>query len=226
MPTLRFGSATEAIVQLQLVLALGLALPFDRVTSQETPWTLTGGAFILVKRCWYDAVGGHEAVKGEMVDDLKLGMAIKAAGARHTVAIGDERLWCRMYDGWPDMWEGLTKNMYAGLGHRWWLAAPLGVLILVGNVLPPLLGLAALAWWAAAPGWVPAVSAALWGSTWLFHARALNATRKLMHLPWFYAWTMPAGSVCYLAILVGSVWRYHTGGSIWKGRRYRDVGEA
>ncbi len=219
-PLLHFGSPVEAIVQLQLVLALGLMLPFEKAMDPDSPWTLTGGAFILVKRSYYDAIGGHNAVKGEMVDDLKLGMAIKAAGARHAVAIGDGLLWCRMYDGWADMWEGLTKNVYAGLGNRWWAALGLALAVLVWNVLPPVLAITCLVWLIVAPGWLAAVSLVLWLAVWVLEARALNTTRKLMRLPGWYAWTMPLGSALYLAIMCGSVRRYHTGGSIWKGRRY------
>jgi hypothetical protein len=220
VPRLRFGSKAEAVVQLQLVLALGLALPFEKAMDPATPQTLTGGAFILVKRSWYDAVGGHEAVKGEIVDDLKLGMAIKAEGAKHAAGIAGDLLWCRMYDGWADMWEGLTKNVYAGLGSRWWLALLMSLAVLICNVLPPVYAVWHAVDYAASRDPWSLIGLGLSIMAVGFGARALNATRKLMDLPAWYAWTLPVGSAVYLCILATSVYRHHTGGAIWKGRRY------
>lgn len=223
-PTLRFGSAAEAVVQLQLVLALATMLPFEKAMDPNTPWALTGGAFILVRTSYYEAIGGHDAVKGEMVEDLKLGMALKAAGARHRVAIAGELQTCRMYDGWKDMWEGLTKNAYAALNHRWWNALGVIVAAWLLNILPPLYLLFAAAWLAAAPGWMPLLTAVLAGAAVLWQARALNASRKLMHLPARYAWTMVPGGAVYTVILAASAWRYHRGGNLWSGRRYGPQG--
>ena len=219
-PTLLFGSASEAVVQLQLVLALGCVLPFEKAMDPETPWALTGGAFILVRKHFYDEIGGHEAVKGEMVEDLKLGMALKAAGARHRVAIAGELQECRMYDGWNDMWEGLTKNAYAGLNHRWWNALAVIAVVWLLNILPPVYVVFAVVWMFAAPGWMPLLTAVLAAAAVLWQARALNTSRKLMRLPLRYAWTMVPGAAAYTAIIAASAWRYHRGGNLWAGRRY------
>ena len=219
-PTLTFGSTAEAVVQLQLVLALGVALPFEKAMDPETPWALTGGAFILVRRRFYDAIGGHAAVRGEMVEDLKLGMALKAAGARHRVAVAGDLQTCRMYDGVADMWAGLTKNAYAGLNHRWYVAASAVLAVATLNVLPPLYAGVAAAWLLLDPR--PLAVAALLAAVAavLLQARALNAARKLMRLPVGYAWTLNAGSAAYAAILLASAWRYHRGGNRWAGRTY------
>ncbi|MEM8738489.1 MAG: glycosyltransferase [Planctomycetota bacterium] len=219
-PTLRFGGPAEAIVQLQLVLALGLLFPFEKAMDPDSPIALTGGAFILVRRSYYDRLGGHEAVKGEMVEDLKLGAAVKALGAKHRVAVAGDLQWCRMYHGPADMWEGLTKNAYAGLDHRWWKALPLCAAVALLNVGPPLYLLAALVvmacWFSAA--WLGV--ALLAAAALLLQARALNAARKLMRLPWPYAWTLPLGSAAYLVITFVSILHYYTKGNAWKGRRY------
>lgn len=219
-PTLEFGGRLEAIVQLQLVLALGIAVPFEKAMDPDQPHALTSGAFTLMKRHRYDEVGGHEAVKGEMVDDIMLGVKVKATGARHRVAMAGELMSCRMYEGWADMWEGLTKNAYAGTGHNWWLALPLALLVLLLNVLPPLYILISLAWLIVQPGWMPALTLASSLAAVLLTARALNTARKLMDQPRWLAWTMPVGSAIYVAIILASVLHYHTRGNAWKGRHY------
>jgi hypothetical protein len=219
-PTLQFGSASEAIVQLQLILAIGLIIPFEKAMDPSTPYALTSGAFMLVRRSFYDQIGGHEAVKGEMVEDLKIGQALKLAGAKHAIALAGDLQWCRMYDGPADMWEGLTKNAYAGVEHCWWKALLLCAAVLVLNVLPVGYAIAAAVWLALAPGWMPAVTLLLSVAAVLWQARALNAARKVMGVTWPYAWTMPIGSGAYVALILASMIQYHTKGNRWKGRRY------
>ncbi len=219
-PRLTFGTVSEAVVQLQLVLAVGLFVPFEKAMDPEHPETLTGGAFMLVRRSLYEAIGGHEAIKGEMVDDINLGRRLKWAGGRVRVALAGDLLWCRMYDGWADMWEGLTKNAYAGLEHSPWRVAALLPAVLVANVLPPVHAVITTAWLAAAPS---TLAATAWFASVLtlpLQARVLNAARRVMRLPAAYAWTLPIGSAIYAAIILASVWRYYRGGNRWKGRSY------
>jgi len=219
-PTLRFGTVGEAVVQLQLVLGLGLLVPFERAMDPAHPDTLTGGAFILVRRSLYESIGGHAAVRGEVVEDLALGRRLKAAGARVRVAMAGELLSCRMYDGWRDMWDGLTKHVFAGMEYSLVRTAGMLTLGVVGAVLPPVYLVASAAWWALSPGWQPAVATGLSAAIVALTVRPMNGVRKLAGLPWPYAWSMPLGAACYAAIAVRSVWQYYRGGTQWKGRSY------
>lgn len=219
-PRLRFGGAVEAIVQSQLALALGLMYPMDRAMDPDDPDTLTGGAFILTRRSLYDEIGGHEAVRGDVVEDLALGKALKAAGGRVRVGMAPDLLWCRMYEGWSDMWEGLTKNAYAGLFYRWWRAVGLTLAALVVIVFPPVYLVGAFEWLTegggAMAGWMLGFATVAY----LLQTRAMNSLRRLLDLPWPYAFVMPVGTAIYVAIVWASVWRYYSGGNVWKGRRY------
>lgn len=225
-PRLRFGSAIEAIVQSQLALALGLMYPMDRAMDPDEPDTLTGGAFILTRRALYDEVGGHEAVRGEVVEDLALGKALKGAGGRVRVGMAPDLLWCRMYDGWPDMWEGLTKNAYAGLFYQPWRALGMTLATLLVIVLTPIYLIGAMVWTISSGG--GAVSWWMLGLSLvaiILQTRVMSGVRRLLDLPWPYALVMPVGTAVYLAIVWASVWRYYFGGNIWKGRRYGSAGE-
>ncbi len=222
LPLLRFGSIGEAVVQIQLALALALFFPIERAMDPAHPDTLIGGAFILTRRDLYDRAGGHAApdIRGQVVEDLALGKALKAHGGRVRIAPAGDLLTCRMYDGWRDQWEGLTKNAYAGLGHSPLKAAAVGVAVLVCNILGPAYLAAAVLWLLLSPGVLPALAVVLALLTVLLPAAALNVVRNMFRLPWYYAFSMPPGSAIYLGILVASVWDYHRGGNVWKGRRY------
>lgn len=224
-PGLRFGSFVEALVLAQLALALGLFFPIPRSMDPAYEDVLIGGGFILVRRGLYESIGGHVAVKGEVVEDINLGRKLKAAGGRVRLAFAEGLLWCRMYEGWGDLWEGLTKNAYAGLDYRWWKAGLLFPVLGVTNVLPPVVVLGSVWCWAVGPGWVSGAAVLVSVLGWLLTARPMNAVRKRLRLAWWHAWLMPAGSAVYLGILAGSMWRYYRGGSVWKGRRYGASGE-
>ena len=219
-PKLVFGKPVEAIVQLQLLLAIGLLLPLDKAMDPSHPDTITGGAFILVRRSMYDRIGGHEAVRDRVVDDINLGRKLKAAGARIRVALAPQLQWARMYHGWREMWEGLTKNAYAGLEYKPHWALAIGAAVTLANVLPPVYFAGSAVWLALSPSVWSAAALLLAALTVLLPARVMNRVRRLVDGPAWYAWTMPIGSALYMAILAASAWRYYRGGNIWKGRRY------
>lgn len=220
-PKLEFGSAIEKLGQLTMVLALGLLFPFKKAMDPKHPHTLTGGAFILVKRDLYDSIGGHESVKGCVVEDLNLGKNLKAAGGKIRIAVTPELLTCRMYEGWSDMWEGLTKNAYAGMEYRPHWAAGFLAAAWTANVLSPLYFLLALAWAIATPqDWRAWATLAGSVGVLLLQARAMNGVRKLLGLRWWWAWSIPPGSALYSVFIVASMWRYYRGGNVWKGRTY------
>lgn len=222
-PKLRFGSLWEAVVQLQLVLALGIFIPMDRAMDPDHPQAMTSGTFMMVRRTFYDQIGGHAAVAGDLVDDIELGGALKQAGAKVRVGYAPKLLSCRMYESFADQWEGLTKNAYAGLKHRWWAAAGVATAAALLNVLPPVYVVIAAVWFARQPGLLSGATLGLAGLAVLMQARALNAVRKFSDLSGWYAWTTPIGSGLYMLILLASMHLHHTGGSHWKGRRFRGI---
>jgi glycosyltransferase involved in cell wall biosynthesis len=100
---------------------LGLAL-----TQEGFPPGFASGQCFLVRRDHYEAVGGHghPDVRGSVVDDRDLALALGGHDARLAPAL----MTARMYDGWPAIRAGLTKNS-ASLHHRllphlFWLLAP------------------------------------------------------------------------------------------------------
>lgn len=100
---------------------LGLAL-----AQEGFPPGFASGQCFLVRRDHYEAVGGHghPSVRGSVVDDRDLALALGGHDAR----LAPELMTARMYDGWPAIRAGLTKNSAALhpalLRHLAWLLAP------------------------------------------------------------------------------------------------------
>lgn len=69
------------------------------------------GQFLLVSREAYDAVGGHAAVSGEILEDVALAKLVKQSGRRIRFRLGTGIVQTRMYRGLGQMAEGWTKNL-------------------------------------------------------------------------------------------------------------------
>ncbi len=100
---------------------LGLAL-----TQEGFPPGFASGQCFLVRRDHYEAIGGHghPAVRGSVVDDRDLALALGGHDARLAPAL----MTARMYSGWPAIRAGLTKNSASlhprSWSHLFWLLAP------------------------------------------------------------------------------------------------------
>jgi glycosyltransferase involved in cell wall biosynthesis len=78
------------------------------------------GAFNLVRRRVYDAVGTYEALRMEVVDDMKLGKVVKKAGFAQRNVFGGDLISIRWAKGAMGIVNNLTKNFFAVLSFQWW----------------------------------------------------------------------------------------------------------
>ncbi|MDX1994149.1 MAG: glycosyltransferase [bacterium] len=75
------------------------------------------------RRNAYQHVGGHQAVRDNVLEDVTMARMVKAAGLRLRMADGNSLIGCRMYRDWPSVRDGYAKNIMAGYGG----ALPLAV---------------------------------------------------------------------------------------------------
>ena len=76
------------------------------------------GQFMAFTRHAYAAVGGHEAVKGSVLDDIGLAARVQASGTRWAYRDLGRRVSCRMYTGFSEAWNGFGKNLFAVFEYR------------------------------------------------------------------------------------------------------------
>ncbi len=205
----------------------GLSVGFSprKVNDPRSKDAIANGQFILIRRSVYDAVGGHAALKGSIVEDRDLAVLVKRSGYRLIVADGQQVAQTRMYTSLPEMWEGWTKNIFLGLSGSagMLLLGAFGAFVsLVAALALPLWMLGGLVWAALAPasaGWLVAAEAALlWGYLVFWRLRVLRD----MHIPAWYALTIPLGAAIFAAMMFASTWKVLSGrGVTWKGRRYK-----
>ena len=71
------------------------------------------GAFNLIRREAYDALGGWESLRMEVLEDLALGRRVKANGFAQRVALGLDLVSVRWARGAFGVVDNLTKNLFA-----------------------------------------------------------------------------------------------------------------
>jgi|GEM_PF-807446 len=219
-PGMIFGSVVERVLMGTLTFALLALFPVSKAMDPAHPDTLTAGAFILTRRKLYDQIGGHESVRNQVVEDVNLGRKLKAAGGKVWIAFTQNLITCRMYEGWSDIWEGLTKNAYAGMEYKPHVAAGLLTANLFALTLTPIYVVISAIWLCLTGSAASIVATTLALAIVLLQARVMNGVRRNFALPLRYAFSLPLGAAIYLPIAIASIWRYYRGGNNWKGRSY------
>ncbi len=85
---------------------------FQEVSDPHSPAAAANGQYLLVRKDIYERVGGHEAVKSEILEDVELARRIKSRGGKLLFLPGARWVRTRMYQSFPEMWQGWTKNLY------------------------------------------------------------------------------------------------------------------
>ncbi|KGH45764.1 glycosyl transferase [Modestobacter caceresii] len=136
------GSAAERLVQPLQQWLWATLLPLRLAERSPRPsLAAANGQFLVVRRAAYDRAGGHAAVRGEVIEDVALLRAVKAAGGRGVVVDGSTLAACRMYDGWPGVRDGYTKSLWSAVGGHPAAAAGVAAGLSAVWLLPPLAAL-------------------------------------------------------------------------------------
>jgi len=90
-----------------------------------------GGTGNMIVREVYQAIGGHEALKDAVVDDVALARLVRHSGETTETVRADDLVSLRMYHGLAEVVEGFTKNAFAVFGRNY----VVGTLIVIGSVI-------------------------------------------------------------------------------------------
>ncbi len=214
VPRQQVGSVAERLILPLLHVTYTSWFPLALTyLSRDVRFLAANGQFLAVRRAAYERAGGFEAVRREVVDDMALCRALKSSGARVVFADGHHIATCRMYQDGRQVWEGFSKNIYAGLG-----AKPLALVFVIA--LYTMTFIAPYVWLGLGLSGV-APELVRWGALGVGLNLALRlilmarqrhgALSVLLH---------PVATLGLLAIAVNS-WRWHRRGAIrWRGRTY------
>ena len=173
------------------------------------------GQCMVFRRAAYAAIGGHAAVRGDIIEDVRLAQRIKAAGLKLRMADGAGLVTCRMYGGDKAALDGLAKSVLAGHGNR-------SLLLLLSTSVHLLLFLWPWLWLAAGQGWaLPGWP--LWPLALIIAGICLRGlTARASGQRASDALLMPVSALLMTWITVQALWwRVRYGGVRWKGRVVR-----
>lgn len=191
----------------------------DRANNPKSHRFMANGQYILIRRSAYDRIGGHEALRSRIDEDYRMAQAVKSAGLKLRIVFAPDFMETRMYKNFHELWEGWTKNFYAGSNYRigWFLV---GMGFVFTFLLSPflLLSYGVMAW--ILSGNITVLVAGL------LIVGVLTLRTVFMYLRWHYkaryALTLILAVTIFLAIMINSMLGYTTGrGVTWKGRNYK-----
>jgi len=193
---------------------------FYRIHDPKSDRAAAIGGFFLIKRTVLDRVGGYEALKDEVMEDVRLADRIKRLRARLMIDRAPALIRTRMYSTFGEMWECSTKNWFSGVNFSFPFALLCVVSMYLGAVVPVLIALGsllALAVGVNAELGLVIVPAAL---SWLLQVLIMAVVARRSGVSMVYAFTAPLGVAVIYAMLLDSSVRITTGrGVTWKGRR-------
>jgi len=182
---------------------------YEAINDPDSPAAAANGQYLLIRRNVYEQIGGHAAVRDEVLEDVALARLAKSAGFRLHFAPGDQICRVRMYSSFQAMWEGWSKNLLPLVS---WSGQRVTRELL--SVMPwiPLLCLLLTPWHIV----LGALGLLLLAGRPASYAALLRKNRFPLDSVLYYL----VGVALYCAALLASDWGYARGKIAWKGREY------
>src|ERR1700676_3613875 len=90
-----------------------------KVADPKTKDHIGVGAFNLIRRRVYEAIGTYQALRFEVLDDMKLGKVVKNSGYAQRNVFGADLISIRWAKGAFGVVDNLTKNFFAIMSFQW-----------------------------------------------------------------------------------------------------------
>jgi glycosyltransferase involved in cell wall biosynthesis len=188
----------------------------SQVSNPNSPAAAANGQYILITREAYDAVGGHAAIAGDLLEDVALARAVKRSGRKIFFRYGAGAVRARMYRSFPQLREGWTKNLA--------LLFPAPARLAALRTIEFVLIVASFAIAIAAAFRGHSQPAAIAGAlTVILYALFLARIRRA-HFRWDATLLALFGLPIFAYLLLRSKKAHAKGAVPWKGRKYSDKG--
>jgi hopene-associated glycosyltransferase HpnB len=183
--------------------------PFSRVNDPASPVAAAAGGTVLIRREALQRIGGIEAIKNSLIDDVALAKSVKKSGA---IFLGHSGLAAsiRPYANFADIWQMIARTAFTQLRY----SAGLLALTLLGLTVVWLVPAAAILFMR---GWPLACGLVAFGLSMFSYMPTLARYGRNR----FWALALPLIALFYMAATVGSAVNYWRGqGARWKSRAY------
>jgi hopene-associated glycosyltransferase HpnB len=213
MVTLACETPAERALVPAFVYFFQLLYPFEWVNDPLRATAAAAGGTVLIRHRALRRIGGIEAVRGALIDDVALAAAVKRGGRIWLGHSGLARS-IRAYSNAADIWRMISRTAYVQLGYSPLLLAGTVLGMALTFLVPPFaafLGHGGSRWL----GWLA------WGAM----AASYQPTLHRYHRSTLWAPFLPVVAAFYTAATIGSAMNHFRGrGVAWKGRAYQGQG--
>jgi hypothetical protein len=116
LPRLEANSLWEKVIQPVAGAIMVFWFPPQKVNDPRCREAYANGAFMLMTRRAYEAIGGHEYAKATLNEDMHMARQAKRVGVRLQVLQSAGLYRVRMYTGLKQIWRGWTRIFYGCFG--------------------------------------------------------------------------------------------------------------
>lgn len=224
MPDFETGSFWERAFTPAWLLTLFGGYPFFVLNNPKLKPAFAFGGFSLIRREALARLAGFAAVRADIVEDVRLAELLKRSGARYRIEHAPNLMRTRMQNGFREIWEFLSRGMFAGMRYSILLATLTVITGYAFVVAPVFVAIACLLLVLAGTNeflslLFPAL--AIWG----IQVFTLMLICRKFDIPVSYAFTTPLGlSLFYTALLISTVNIVRGKGVAWKGRQVYELG--
>lgn len=187
-----------------------LLYPFAWVNNPLRPTAAAAGGTILIRRSALARIGGIDALKGALIDDVSLAAQVKRGGR---IWIGHSAMArsVRPYPGVGDIWAMIARTAFVQLRYSWALLGATTVAMAIVWLLPPI---AAIFW----HGPARLFGAIAWSMLMMSYIPTLDRFGRSR----LWSAGLPFIALFYMAATIGSAVNHYRGrGVAWKGRAYQ-----
>ena len=208
MPKVEMVGFWENVAMPQLGFFLFSVMPLWLSNRSRTPLlAIGGGTGNMIGRADYDAIGGHEALRTAVVDDVGLAHHVRRSGHRTLTYLADDLISVRIYHGGREIIHGFTKNSFVILQRSYLITIGAVILSVVLHVCPYI---------AACTGDWRAIATVV-----IITITRLLLFRALRYPLWYAVWAHPLMVLFWTIILVRSAWVTGVRKQLhWRGRVY------
>ncbi|MCI4347173.1 MAG: glycosyltransferase [Thermoplasmata archaeon] len=185
-----------------------------RVNRAGSKTAMANGQFLMVRKSAYLETGGHEAIRGRVLEDVALAQRFRTAGKLLRVGWTPELVTTRMYRTRQEMYDGILKTVsgvkFSAVRQVGFAVALVAFFWAPLTLLPLGLGTGSL--------WVTAVGVFLWVALFGKHVAFTRAAKGSSP----YGLLFPLATGYYLVLVLVALGRGILGRPVqWKGRSYR-----
>jgi len=222
LPRLEMKTWWENVVQPVCSGVMMIWFPPEKVNDPKAPNAYANGAFILIRRSAYEAIGTHEAVKDRLNEDMHMARLIKQANLQLRVIRGEDLYVVRMYTTFMQIIRGWSRIFFGTFGTFKRLTISLAVVVTMG-LLPYLAAGVGLVGWAggAEPAWAWRMLSIAGMTAVAMQLSVIYRFYKLVNARQDLFWTYPIGCAVAIWTLIGSLTKLGGAKVVWKSTGYK-----